>query len=220
MSIELPPLPWAADGLQPYISAETIQYHYGKHHRAYVDKVNAMIKGTDLEGRNLEHVITETAGNPELQAVYDNAAQAWNHTFFWNSMKPRGGVPPKGVLEGKIVASFGTYEEFKRAFANKATALFGSGWVWLVLDGDKLEILQTSNAENPITMARVPLLTLDVWEHAYYLDYRNRRGEFVDAYLERLMNWDFAALNLAKTGEKAVEPPYPAVGDHEHRGIR
>ncbi|MFW5739491.1 MAG: superoxide dismutase [Myxococcota bacterium] len=215
MSIELTSLPWAPDALQPYLSEEAISYHHGKHHRGYVDKVNAMIAGTEMDNQTLKQIITATAGSAEHRALYNNAAQVWNHTFFWNSIKPRGGIPPRPPLQGKVVASFGTYEDFKREFTERATGLFGSGWVWLVLAKGRIEILQTPDAQCPITMDVVPLLTLDVWEHAYYVDYRNRRADFVKAFLDRLINWEFAASNLAKATEqqKGASPATEAVSE-------
>ncbi|MEW6071742.1 MAG: superoxide dismutase [Planctomycetota bacterium] len=196
MAFELPPLPWAENALDPYISANTTRVHHGKHHAAYVSKLNAAIEGSPLAEKTLEEIIKTTAGDAAKAGVFNNAAQVWNHTFFWNSMKPRGGGQPKGKLLEKINAAFGSFQKFRQEFADKAGALFGSGWTWLVESGGKLEIVQTSNAANPMTSGKKPLLTLDVWEHAYYLDYQNRRPDFVTAFLDHLANWDFAAKNL------------------------
>ncbi len=219
MTISLPPLPWAPDALQPYLSAETIEYHYHRLHRAYVERTRTLIEGTPLENASLEDVVTASAKAPEREVLYQNAAQAWNHDFLWKSMKPRGGVPPEGALRGKIVATFGTYDAFLSRFVDRATNLFGSGWVWLVSQGDDLEIIGTQNADCPfLTTGKTPLLTLDVWEHAYYIDYRNRRADYVRAYLERLANWEFAQANLvAGHRSRPTDPPGPR-RLHDHGG--
>ena len=196
MAFELPSLPWSADALEPSISANTISFHHGKHHAAYVSKLNAAIEGTPMAEKSLEEIIKETAGDAAKKGVFNNAAQIWNHTFFWNSMKPGGGGEPTGALKAKIDASFGSYAKFKEAFSNAALTLFGSGWTWLVDNGGKLEIVQTFNADTPITGSAKPLMTLDVWEHAYYIDHQNRRPDFIAAFLDHLVNWDFAAKNL------------------------
>jgi len=196
MAFELPKLPWSEDALDPHISAKTISFHYGKHHNAYVTKLNAAVEGTPFAEKSLEEVIKATAGDASKAGIFNNAAQTWNHTFFWNSMKPKGGGEPTGDLKAKIEASFGSFEDFKKEFANKAGTLFGSGWTWLVADGDKLAIVQTKDAANPMTEGKKPLLTIDVWEHAYYLDYQNRRPDFIATFLDKLVNWDFAASNL------------------------
>ncbi|MDD5677028.1 MAG: superoxide dismutase [Kiritimatiellae bacterium] len=195
-ALRLPPLPYAQDALEPYISARTMSFHYGKHHQAYIDTLNKLTIGTPWSGQPLEKVVVESAASPEKAAVFNNAAQAWNHAFFWQSMKPLGGGQPTGRLLEMIVTSFGGFDEFKKAFADAAVAQFGSGWVWLVQDGARLQIVKTSNADTPLAHGKTALLTCDVWEHAYYLDYQNRRKDFVQAFLDRLANWDFAAAQL------------------------
>ena len=198
---QLPSLPWDESALEPVISARTIGLHYGKHHATYVKKLNELVAGTRFADMPLEHVIAATVGNAESQKIFNNAAQAWNHTFFWNCLQPRsGGAPPKAIGR-RIEESFGGYAQFKEQFSQAAVDTFGSGWAWLVARGDKLEILSTANAGTPITMGATPLLTLDVWEHAYYIDYENRRPEFVDAVIDKLLNWDFAAEQLDKAGQ-------------------
>ncbi|MDH5676379.1 MAG: superoxide dismutase [Fe] [Myxococcales bacterium] len=191
MAIELPPLPWAEDALAPHISAETIQYHYGKHHNAYVTNLNKLIEGTDLAGKSLEDIVKSAEGG-----VFNNAAQVWNHTFYWNSLKPGGGGKPSGAVADAIEQSFGGYDAFRQQFAQAAATQFGSGWAWLVKDGDKLAIVKTPNAETPLTGVAKPLITIDVWEHAYYVDYRNARPKYIETYLDHLVNWDFANANL------------------------
>jgi len=190
MAIELPALPWAQDALAPHISAETIEYHYGKHHAGYVKKLNAAIEGTDLASKSLVDIIREGGG------TFNNAAQVWNHTFYWNSIKPGGGGQPSGAVAEAINGSFGSYDKFCEEFANAAATQFGSGWAWLVAEGDKLAIKKTPNAETPITTSAKPLLTIDVWEHAYYIDYRNARPDYIKTFLDSLVNWDFANQNL------------------------
>ena len=195
MAFNLPNLPYPADALEPHVSAETFGYHHGKHHKAYVDKLNAAVAGTDYENQSLEAVITASheAGDT---AVFNNAAQAWNHTFLWHSMSPEGGGAPSGVLADAINERFGDLAGFREAFKKAAMGQFGSGWAWLVQTGEGLEIVSTGNADSPLTSGLVPLLTLDVWEHAYYLDFQNRRDAYIDAFLESLVNWDFAASNF------------------------
>lgn len=195
--IELPALPYAQDALAPVVSAETLSFHYGKHHKAYVDNLNKLVAGTDLAEAALEKVIAAVAGKPDKAGVFNNAAQVWNHTFFWNSMKPNGGGAPAGAVAKAIDASFGSAENFRKEFANAAMTQFGSGWAWLVADKGALRVMKTANADTPLTMGVTPLLTIDVWEHAYYLDYQNRRADFVAAVMDRLLNWDFANANLA-----------------------
>jgi Fe-Mn family superoxide dismutase len=192
----LPPLPWKDDALAPLVSAQTISFHYGKHHKAYVDNLNNLVKGKPFETMSLEDVIKASAKDSAAQGVFNNSAQVWNHTFFWNSMRPGGGGQPAGKLLEKITADFGSFEAFKTQFADAAKTQFGSGWAWLVLDGGKLKVVKTPNAETPLTGAAKPLLTCDVWEHAYYLDYQNRRPDYVATFLDKLANWDFAAKNL------------------------
>lgn len=196
MSFTLDPLPWANDALSPHISANTISFHYGKHHQAYVDKLNAAVEGTDMAEATLEDIITRTAGDASKAGVFNNAAQIWNHTFFWNSLKPGGGGAPTGALADAINAKWGNFDKFKEEFSTKAATLFGSGWIWLANSDSGLEICQTFNAGTPMTDGKTALLTLDVWEHAYYLDHQNRRPDFINAFLESMANWDFAASNL------------------------
>ena len=193
---KLPPLPYAENALEPVISARTIGFHYGKHHQGYVNNLNKLVTGTPLADQPLEAVVKATA-NPDQTAIFNNAAQVWNHTFYWNSLKPKGGGKPTGTLAEMIDKSFGGFEQFKAEFAKAATGQFGSGWAWLVKDGDKLAVVKTGNADNPLVHGQKPLLTVDVWEHAYYLDYQNRRADYVTAVLDGLINWDFAAQNLA-----------------------
>jgi Fe-Mn family superoxide dismutase len=197
MAFELPALPYPADALKPYMSAETFSYHHGKHHAAYVANLNKLIEGTDLANKSLEEIIKATFGDPSKAGIFNNAAQVWNHTFFWESMKPGGGGAPTGPIADKINADFGGYDKFAEAFKTAAATQFGSGWAWLVLDNGTLKVTKTPNAENPLVYGQTPLLTLDVWEHAYYLDYQNRRPDFINAYLEHLVNWDAANARLA-----------------------
>lgn len=198
MAFELPALPYAKDALEPHMSANTFSFHHEKHHNTYVVNLNGLIEGTEFEGKSLEEIVSATAGNPDKAGVFNNAAQVWNHTFFWNSMKPNGGGAPSGDLAAKIDEDFGSFDEFKDAFKTAGATQFGSGWAWLVVgDGGKLEVVKTPNAETPLTQGKTPLLTCDVWEHAYYLDYQNRRPDFLASFLDNLANWDFAAENLA-----------------------
>jgi superoxide dismutase, Fe-Mn family len=194
----LPPLPYADNALAPVISAQTIGFHYGKHHKTYVDNLNKLVPGTEFEGRTLEDIVNATAGKPDKAGFFNNAAQVWNHTFYWHCLKPKGGGAPAGSLAAKIDAAFGGFDNFKKEFLNAALTQFGSGWAWLVADGGALKIVKTGNAEVPFTKGQKPLLTIDVWEHAYYLDYQNRRADYVNALIGELLNWDFAAENLAK----------------------
>ena len=196
--ISLPPLPYAEDALAPVISANTISFHYGKHHKGYVDNLNKMITGTDLAKATLEQIVKSTAGSADKQGLFNNAAQIWNHTFYWNSMKPNGGGKPSGDLAQKIDATFTNFDNCKKELLAAATSQFGSGWAWLVTEGNALKIVKTPNAETPLTKGQVPLLTIDVWEHAYYLDYQNKRADYVTAVIDKLLNWDFAAANLKK----------------------
>jgi Fe-Mn family superoxide dismutase len=191
----LPPLPYAENALDPVISANTLSFHYGKHHKAYVDNLNKLIGGTELADSSLEDIIAATAGNAEKAGIFNNAAQVWNHTFYWNSLSPRGGGEPPSGLKEKIDSSFGSLDACKKELATAATTQFGSGWAWLVQDGDKLKVVKTGNADSPLTKGMTPLLTIDVWEHAYYLDYQNRRPDYVNAVLDKLINWDFAVRN-------------------------
>jgi Fe-Mn family superoxide dismutase len=192
----LPALPYKDDALDPVISARTISFHYGKHHKGYVDNLNKLVAGTKFANLPLEKIIAETTGKADKTAIFNNAAQAWNHAFYWRSLRPKGGGEPPAVLKQKIEASFGSLDACKKELATMAMAQFGSGWAWLVLDGDKIKIVKTGNADTPMTTGIKPLLTIDVWEHAYYLDYQNQRAVYVDAVLDKLINWDFAAENL------------------------
>ena len=194
----LPPLPYAENALESVISANTISFHYGKHHKGYVDNLNKLIAGTEFVDLSLEEIIMGTEGKADKTAIFNNASQAWNHTFFWNSLTPNGGGEPPTELKKKIEASFGTVEACKKELATAATTQFGSGWAWLVLDGTKLKVVKTSNADSPLTKGMKPLLTIDVWEHAYYLDYQNRRADYLTAVLDKLINWGFAADNLGR----------------------
>ena len=189
---ELPKLPYAENALEPHISAETIQYHYGKHHATYVDKLNGLIPDTEFESSTLEEIIMKAGGG-----IFNNAAQVWNHTFYWNCLSPKGGGTPSGDLADAINKTFGSFDAFKEEFSSSAANNFGSGWTWLVKNADGgIEILNTSNAANPMTDGKQPLLTCDVWEHAYYIDYRNARPKYVAAFWS-LVNWDFVSQNFA-----------------------
>jgi len=191
----LPALPYADNGLDPIISANTISFHYGKHHKAYVDNLNKLVVGTEFADLSLEAVIKGSAGKADKAAIFNNSAQIWNHTFYWNSLKPNGGGEPPAALKQMIEASFASVDECKKELAAAAVSQFGSGWAWLVADGSKLKIVKTGNAEVPFTSGLKPLLTIDVWEHAYYLDYQNRRADYVNAILDKLINWEFALKN-------------------------
>ncbi len=193
----LPPLPWEESALAPTISGQTISFHYGKHHRTYVDNLNKLVAGSELADLPLERVVQETAGKSDKIAIFHNAAQAWNHTFYWNSLSPKGGGKPSGKLLEQIERDFGGFDSFRTKLAQAAIGQFGSGWAWLVKSGGRLEILATANADTPITMGKKPLLTIDVWEHAYYLDYQNRRADYVNAVIDKLLHWDFAARQFA-----------------------
>jgi Fe-Mn family superoxide dismutase len=192
----LPPLPWADNALEPVISANTISFHYGKHHKTYVDNLNNLVKGTEYESAPLEKIINETAGKADKAPIFNNAAQVWNHTFYWNSLKGNGGGKPSGKLAQMVDAAFGNYDNFKKELSATSVSQFGSGWGWLVADGGTLKVVKTPNAETPFTKGQKPLLTIDVWEHAYYLDHQNKRAAYVDAVIDKLLNWDFAAQNL------------------------
>jgi len=194
--IVLPDLPYAKDALAPVISANTLEFHYGKHHRAYVDNGNKLIAGSELADADLETIIKKTAGDAAKAGIFNNAAQVWNHTFYWRSLSPQGGGPPTGAIAAKITAAFGNYDKFAEELKNAGVTQFGSGWAWLVLDGGQLKIMKTANADTPIAHGLKPILTIDVWEHAYYLDYQNRRPDYLTAVIEKLLNWDFANRNL------------------------
>ncbi len=191
MAFELPPLPYKMDALEPFISRETLEYHYGKHHQAYVNNLNNLVPGTEFESASLEEIVKRSKGG-----VFNNAAQVWNHTFYWDCLSPSGGGEPKGTVLDAIAGSFGSFTAFKDQFTKAAATLFGSGWAWLVkTSGGKLEIVQESNAGNPMTNGKTPLLTCDVWEHAYYIDKRNRRPDYI-ADFWNLVNWDFVKKGL------------------------
>jgi superoxide dismutase, Fe-Mn family len=192
---DLPPLPYSEDALDPVISAKTLSFHHGKHHKTYVEKLNDLVKDTEYADMSLEKIITSTAGKSDKSSIFNNAAQVWNHSFFWHSLRAGGGGEPPASLKQKIEASFDSVDACCKELASAGAAQFGSGWAWLVMDGDTLKVVKTPNAENPLTMGVKPLLTLDVWEHAYYLDYQNRRAGFLDAVLEKLINWEFALQN-------------------------
>lgn len=190
MEHKLPPLPYAMDALLPHVSKETLEYHYGKHHQTYVTNLNNLIKGTEFENASLEDIVKKSSGG-----VFNNSAQVWNHTFYWNSLSPSGGGEPTGKLADAIKAKWGDFATFKDAFTKAAIGQFGSGWAWLVKKGDALDIVTTGNAATPLTTSDVPLLTCDVWEHAYYIDYRNARPKYMEAFWA-IVNWDFATKNL------------------------
>jgi Fe-Mn family superoxide dismutase len=197
MAYELPALPYDYNALDPLISARTLEFHHDKHHAAYVTNYNNLVKDTPLADKSLEAVIKEVYGDATKAGIFNNGAQAWNHTFYWNSLKPSGGGTPSGALGDKINADFGGFDKFKEAFKTAATTQFGSGWAWLVLENGTLKVTKTGNADNPIALGQTPLLTLDVWEHAYYLDYQNKRPDYITEFLDKLANWDFAAANFA-----------------------
>ena len=193
----LPPLPYADTALEPLISANTLSFHYGKHHKAYVDNLNKLVEGKDLATMTLEQIIHASAGKADMAGVFNNAAQVWNHTFYWNSMKPNGGGKPTGALAAAIDKDLGGYDKFKADLSAAAMTQFGSGWAWLVAEAGTLKIVKTGNAEVPLTKGQKPLLTIDVWEHAYYLDYQNLRAKYVETLIDKLLNWDFANANFA-----------------------
>ena len=191
MAITLPELTYPKDALAPHISERTLDFHHGKHHNTYVVNINKLIEGTDLAKETLENIIKKTAGDSAKISMFNNAAQVWNHSFYWQCMKPKGGGAPKGPVAEKIKADFGSYEKFAEEFKNAGFTQFGSGWAWLILKDGKLEIMKTPNADTPIAHGVKPVLTVDVWEHAYYLDYQNRRADYLSAFVENLINWDF-----------------------------
>jgi Fe-Mn family superoxide dismutase len=193
----LPPLPYAENALEPVVTAKTMSFHYGKHHKGYLDNLNKLIAGTEYANLSLEKIITSTKGQPEKTAIFNNAAQIWNHTFYWKSLTPKGGGEPPAALKQRIEASFGSVDACKKELAGAAVSQFGSGWAWLVLEGGTLKVVKTANADDPLTTGLKPLLTLDVWEHAYYLDYQNRRADYVNAVLDKLINWEFALQNAS-----------------------
>lgn len=191
MAITLPDLPYAKNALEPHISARTLEFHHDKHHKAYVDNTNKLIEGTDLANLDLEEIIKKVAGDASKAGIFNNAAQVWNHTFYWKCMKPNGGGTPTGAIAQKINADFGSYEKFVEEFKTAGATQFGSGWAWLVLNGDRLQVTKTPNAENPLVQGMKPVLVVDVWEHAYYLDYQNRRPDYLTTFVDKLINWDF-----------------------------
>jgi Fe-Mn family superoxide dismutase len=197
--IAFPPLPYAENALEPVISAKTLSFHYGKHHKTYVETTNKLIVGTELADLPLERIVTSTAGKSDRVSIFNNAAQAWNHAFYWQCLKPKGGGEPPAALKQKMEAAFGSVDACKKELSTAAVGQFGSGWAWLVLEGDKVKILKTPNAENPLTQGLKPLFTIDVWEHAYYLDYQNKRVDHVNAVIDKLANWEFAAQNMSKS---------------------
>lgn len=207
MPITLPPLPYAYDALEPHISWATLEVHHDRHHRAYVEKAKALAKDVRLADQPLERIIQLTAGQDGHRSLFNNAAQAWNHAFYWRSLRPGGGKP-QGEIAERLTSDLGGHDSFVERFAAAANGHFGSGWAWLVLDGERLAVTATANADTPLAHGQIPLLTIDVWEHAYYLDYRNRRTEYVAAVIEHLLNWDFANRNLnprrTATGARAA----------------
>jgi superoxide dismutase, Fe-Mn family len=198
MAFELPPLPFPTNALEPYTSAKTLEFHHGKHHQTYVKTLNELIEGTPLERQSLEEIIKATYKDESKEKVFNNAAQVWNHNFFWNCLKPNGGGMPTGDVADALKREFGDVHKFEEEFKKAAVGQFGSGWAWLVADKGKLRVTHTLNGVDPVALGRTALLTCDVWEHAYYLDYQNRRPDFVQAFLDHLVNWDFVAQNLAK----------------------
>jgi Fe-Mn family superoxide dismutase len=197
MAYKLPSLPYDYTALQPYISKNTLEFHHDKHHAAYVNNFNAAVAGTEMDSLSLEEAIKAVAGDASKAGIFNNAAQAWNHSFYWKCMKPSGGGTPAGALADKINADFGSFDKFVEAFKAAGATQFGSGWAWLVLDSGTLKVTKTLNADNPIAAGQIPLLTMDVWEHAYYLDYQNRRPDYIGDFVTKLINWDFVAENFA-----------------------
>jgi Fe-Mn family superoxide dismutase len=197
--VTLPPLPYEQSALQPVISANTLGFHHGKHHKTYVDTLNKLIGGTEFADMPLEKIVKATANQPDHADIFNNAGQAWNHNFYWRSMRPSGGGEPPAALKRLMESSFGSVDACKKELSKAAVGEFGSGWAWLAQDGDKLKIIKTGNANSPLTLGAKPLLTIDVWEHAYYLDYQNRRVDYVNALIDKLANWNFAAENLGRS---------------------
>lgn len=194
--IELPDLPYSKDALEPVISSKTLEFHYGKHHKKYVETANQLIEGTGLKGKPLEEIVKAAAADPAKTALFNNAAQVWNHNFYWNCLRPSGGGEPTGEVATKIKATWGSTEKFAEELKNAGMSQFGSGYAWLVLDGGELRITKTPNADNPLVHGMKPLLGIDVWEHAYYLDYQNRRADYLSGVIEKLINWDFVNANF------------------------
>ncbi len=197
MGINLEGLPYAKDALAPYISAKTLDFHYDKHHNAYFSNLNKLITGTDLVDEDLETIIKKASGVSAISGIFNNAAQVYNHTFYWQSLKPAGGGFPVGAIADKLKADFGSYEKFAEDFKNAGLTQFGSGWAWLVLNNGRLEVIKTANADTPLAHGLKPVLVVDVWEHAYYLDYQNRRPDYLDSVIKNLINWDFANSNIS-----------------------
>jgi len=197
MAINLPDLPYGKDALSPFISANTLEFHYGKHHKTYVDNLNKLIDGTDLAKLTLEEIIKIAAKDPAKTGIFNNAAQVWNHSFYWQCLKKGGGGTPTGIIAKKIDATWGTYDKFAEELKNAGITQFGSGWAWLVQDGKDIKIIKTANADTPLAHGQKPVLTIDVWEHAYYLDYQNRRPDYLSAVIKNLINWDFVNANLS-----------------------
>ncbi len=197
MAHQLPELPYSLDALEPHISRNTLEFHYGKHHAGYVTNLNNLVAGTDLEAKSLEDTVLAVVGDATKAGIFNNAAQVWNHSFYWQGMKPNGGGQPSGALAARIDADFGSFDAFKEQFKAAGATQFGSGWAWLVLDNGVLKITKTPNADLPLAHGQKALLTMDVWEHAYYLDYQNRRPDYMTTFLDKLVNWDFVAANLA-----------------------
>jgi superoxide dismutase, Fe-Mn family len=191
MAIVLPDLSYPKDALEPCISSKTLEFHHGKHHKTYADNANKMLEGTDLAHESLEAIIKKTAGDAAKVGIFNNVAQVWNHSFYWNCLKPKGGGPPTGAIARKIDADFGSYAKLVEELKNAGITQFGSGWAWLVLSGNQLQITKTLNADTPLAHGLKPLLTIDVWEHAYYLDYQNRRADYLATVVDKLINWDF-----------------------------
>jgi Fe-Mn family superoxide dismutase len=194
----LAPLPYPVDALEPVISGRTLSFHHDKHHRAYLETLSKLVAGTELADLPLDQIVSATAGRPDRVSIFNNAAQAWNHSFYWNCLKPKGGGEPPLSFKREMESAFGGVGACKLELANSAVNQFGSGWAWLVLDGKKLTVLKTGNANDPIAQGLTPILTIDVWEHAYYLDYQNKRADHVNAVIDKLVNWEFAAENLGK----------------------
>lgn len=214
MAIELPSLPYSYEALEPLVSRATLNTHHGRHHRAYVDNLNALVRGTDLADEPLEEIVRQSArrksSDPAMTAVFNNAAQAWNHAFYWRSLAPRTDRPPQGELARRLTADFGSHNAFAQAYTGAATKHFASGWAWLVADGGALRILTTANADTPIVMGLVPLLVIDVWEHAYYLDYQADRARYVGGVVDHLLNWAFAEENYRQAAEEQQRGAAPA----------
>ena len=198
MAFELPPLPYPMDALQPYMSAETLEYHHGKHHQVYVDNLNKFVKDTPMAGMSLDEIVKTSFGDAGKQAIFNNAGQHWNHNHFWPWMKPNGGGAIPGALESKINEDFGSVAAFRQQFIDAGLGQFGSGWCWLAMSDGKLSVLKTPNGENPLAHGKAALLGCDVWEHAYYIDYRNARPKYLEAFFDHLVNWEYVAELFAK----------------------